>query len=650
VTETLAAVLKNEPDWSLLPVATPLHVRVLLNRCLQKDPKQRLRDIGDARISLDEILAGASKAAPDPRVPLSASRLLLPWAIASVAMLAALALAFIHFREKPSAPTESMRFHIPLSNKASFAGGLALSPDGRHLALVALAQDGRAQLWARDLDSVVSRPLPGTEDISGPPFWSPDSRALAFEAGGKLQRVDLSGGAPQLICNAPSALGGTWNQGGVIVFGTYTGLMKVAASGGSPSLLLKADRSRGEFSLRHPLFLPDGRHFLYAGGRSSSPGVYLGSLDAKGEQPPSKPLLAGLLADYAAPRSGPGHIFLMEPDKTLVAQLFDARRAELEGEPSVIAHGVRDFTVSANGVLAYVEGDATPLQLTWFDRHGKILGTVGEPGIIPLPAISPNGTAVAIPRVDVAGGTDLWLYDLARGTSSRLTFDGKQNGFPVWSPDGRRIAFRSTRHGTPAIYQKAINGIGDEVPLDEARNGVRTPFDWSRDGRYLIEGRTGSMSSIWVLLLSPEQAGGAREPVYYLSDGFDARLSPNGQWIAYVSDETGRDEIFVQTFPKRQGKWLVSTNGGKSPVWSRDGKDLYFIGLDRSLMEVAVKSGPSGDFEAGAAKILFNSRSGPARTDRFDIAKDGRFLIPTVTGQSGGSITIIVNWPSLLKQ
>ncbi|HZQ55045.1 MAG TPA: protein kinase [Bryobacteraceae bacterium] len=645
VTETLANILKNEPDWSLLPAATPIHVRVLLKRCLQKDAKQRLRDIGDARISLDEVLAGAPEAAASKPAP----RRIFPWAITSVAVLAALALALVHFRQKPSAPAVPMRFQIPLPEKASFGTTLALSPDGRHLAFTAIGQDGHSHIWIRDLDSLTSRQLPGTEGFSYP-FWSPDGRSLAFHAGGKLERVDISGGSPQVICNAPFIFGGSWNRDGVIVFGSYGGLMKVAAGGGPPSVLIKADHSRGQSILFYPSFLPDGRQFLYMGRKVSGPEVYLGSLDGKREQP-SKPLLSGLEAIYTAGSgSGAGHILFVRPDFTLVDQGFDASRGRLQGDPAMIAQSVRVFSISANGVLAYGEGNASPLQLTWFDRQGKALGTVGEPSIYPSPAISPDGSTVAVPHFD----GDLWLYDLARGTRSRFTFDGKRNLFPVWSYDGKRIAFSSGREETPAIYQKAVNGMAQEEALDRALSGIRVPMDWSRDGRYLIEENTGSTSSIWVLPLSPEQAGRARKSVPYLNDGFNeinARLSPSGRWMAYDSDETGRDEIFVQTFPKPGGKWQVSTDGATRPVWSRDGKELYFIALDGNLVAVQVKSGSGGSFEAGAAKVLFNPRTGPVRTDTYDVTKDGRFLIPRVVQQSvGGPINVVVNWPALLRE
>jgi eukaryotic-like serine/threonine-protein kinase len=654
VTDTLAAVIRAEPDWSRLPAGTPIRVRVLLQRCLQKDPKQRLRDIGDARISLDEVLAGAPEPSSGAAArPTNQWPLWLVSGVAVVFVLAFSALAFVHFREKPVAPAQVLRYQISPPQKTSFGTALALSPDGRHLAFTATAQDGRTRLWVRDLDSLDSRPLPGTEDANYP-FWSPDSRVLGFTTGNKLERVDISGGAsPQTISDLTGGYGGSWNQDGVIVFGGLSGILRVSAAGGTPSLVTKVDTSRGEVLHGFPSFLPDGRRFLYFRYLGAAVGTYVGSLDAGPEQPSAKPLVA--VAAIYAPASGPGpgHILFGQND-TLMAQAFDTSRLELEGDPAPIVQQVTSATVSANGVLAYTGGITAPMQLTWFDRQGKTLGTLGEPGVSAgWPAISPDGSAVVTPREE-GGGLDLWLYNLARGTRSRLTFDGKTNGAPVWSPDGSHIAFVSGRDGGINIYRKAINGVGQDEALDKTPASLKVPLDWSRDGRYLIEGVLSSgKPSIWVLPLSPEQAGGDRRSFPYGNDQFSevgAKVSPNGQWLAYASDETGRFEIYVKTFPKPGGRWPVSINGGTRSLWSRDGKELYFIGLDGKLMAVDVKSGPGGSFEAGTPKALFDPHIGGGATDWFDVSKNGRFLIPVVVEQSGAPITVVVNWTAGLNK
>jgi serine/threonine protein kinase len=659
VAETLAAVLKNEPDWSQLPSSTPAHVRVLLHRCLQKDPKQRLRDIGDARISIEEVLSGAAESTPGLASRARVSLPVIPWALFSVAVLTLAALALVHFRQKPASPAEPVRFQVTPPDKSNLPVGFgtpfALSPDGRHLAILALAQDARMHLSIRDLDSLVARTLPGVEGALRDIFWSPDSRSLAFFEGSNLERIDISGTASaQVICPTSTFNGGTWNRDGLILFGSDDGLMKVSAAGGAPSLLIKASRLRGENGIAFPFFLPDGRHFFYSGLVGSGYQTYVGSLDAAEEKQPSNPLVASSKVMYAQP-SGPGptRILFLRPDQTLMAEGFNPSRAALEGDPAVIAQGVTDFSASANGVLAYSQGRVIPMQLTWFNRVGKALGTVGEPGIIPLPALSPDDTIVAIPRPNETGGSDLWLYNLARGTSSRFTFDEKDNYCPVWSPDGSRLVFASIQDGSPAIYQKVVNGMGREERLEISPPEHFAPRDWSRDGRYLVEEVFGSTASIWQLPLSPGQAGSTRKSIPYLNDGgneTNARLSPNSEWIAYDSHETGRDEIFVQTFPKPGGKWQVSTSGGTRPVWSRDGNELYFIDQDGAMNAVAAKSGPAGGFQSTSPQVLFNSHAAGYRTDTFDVAKDGRFLIPTIVQQLGTPLTVVVNWQAALNK
>jgi serine/threonine protein kinase/Tol biopolymer transport system component len=656
VTETLAAVLHNEPDWLLLPSTTAMRVRVLLHRCLQKDPKQRLRDIGDARISLDEVMSGAGEGVPGLAIATPAWRRFLPWQIASVTALGLAALAFIHLRDRPPAPAQLMRFQIAVPEKSVFVTEPSFSPDGRHLAFIAVTQEGLSQVWVRDLDSLESRPLIGTSTPVGLPIWSPDSHALAFQSESKLERINISGGPPQVICPVDLFLGGAWNSDGVIVFATGGALKKVSASGGEPSLLTKPVPSQSQYGIRYPSFLPDGRHFLYsapATSTSSGTGIFLGTLDAGSEARPPKLLVAGWLAAYApASGPGPGHILFLLPDGVLKAQAFDSSRLELEGDAVPVGEDVRIFSVSPNGALAYIEGNLIPLQLAWFNRHGKNLGTLGGPGLYSTPAISPDGRTVAATRPAEGGGQDLWLYDVARGTESRFTFDGKANIFPAWSPDGSSIAFHSTRQGIPKIYRKPANGIGQEEAL-EAPSGEDVPLDWSRDGRYLIEGVYDNSYQIWMLPLSARQEGGKSKPVRYLNDGFNeinAKLSPNGKWIAYDSDEHSRDEIVVRTFPNPSGKWQVSTDGGTRPVWSRDGKELYYIALDGNLMAVDVMSGLDGSFEGGSPKVLFNPRTNPLREDRFDVTKDGRFLIPTLTQKSALPITVVVNWEAALKR
>jgi Tol biopolymer transport system component/predicted Ser/Thr protein kinase len=658
----IAKILETDPPpiSSLQPMTPPALDRVV-KKCLAKEADDRWQSAHDVTDELKWIAEGGSQVGLAPTAAAKGNRArwrgALPWAVAAIAIAFAI-LGWTYERVLSTrVPAQLLRYQIFPPAKASFGTDFALSPDGRHLSFTAAARDGVTRLWVRDLDTIESRPLPGTEDARDP-FWSPDSRVLGFGSGGQVKRVDVSGGAPQTICDvAGGMIGGSWNQDGVILFGSFGGVMKVSAAGGTPSLLTKVDASRGEADVRYPSFLPDGRRFLYVRYPGAAAGTYVESQDAGPEQQDSKRLLAAHGIYAPTPGPGPGHILFLQ-NGTLMAQAFDAARMELKGDPVPIVQQVANFTTSANGVLAYSGGDAAPLQLTWFDRQGKALGTLGEPGINPdWPAISPDGGAVVVPRGNLATEEDLWLYNLARGTLTRLTLDGKGNEFPVWAPDGSHIAFMSTHEGGFNVYQKAVNGIGQDEALDQTPASIKAPLDWSRDGRYIIEGvRSDAKStsgSIWVVPLSPGQTGGDRKPFPYLHEQFNelgAKLSPNGQWLAYVSDETKRFEIYVQTFPKPGGKWPVSINGGTRPVWRRDGKELYFISADGKLMAVDVKNGPGGSFEAGAPKALFDPHIGGDQLSGFDVANDGRFLIPTAVEQSGAPITVVVNWTAGLNK
>jgi eukaryotic-like serine/threonine-protein kinase len=678
VTDTLAAVIKEEPDWSQLPAATPIRVRVLLQRCLQKDPKQRLQAIGDARIALDEVLSGAPDAAlagaPQAAAPLW--RRALPWAVAALFVLTTALLAFIHFREKPAAPAELMRLEIPLPENTTGDPGLfALSPDGRQLAFVAVGSDGVQRLWVRPMDSVEARPLLGSESPAIPPFfWSADSRFIAFDAGGKLEKIDISGGPPQTLCSiSKHVVGGTWNRDGVIIFPLIPGaLMRVSADGGTASPLTTLDPSRGEIGDNAPDFLPDGRHFLYARG-STMPeynGTYIGSLDAKPEEQDSKRLLAAGGVIYAPSSSHPdvGHLLFVR-DGALMAQPFDARRLELTGEPVAMSEqgSVSGVSVSGTGVLVYRTGVAlnsasTGLiqgQLTWFDRAHKVLGTLGGPGLYGALALSPDGKRVAFERVDPqAQNRNIWLYDIARGVPTRFTF-GQFDTEPVWSPDGSRVAFTAALSGLD-LYVKASNMAGQEQLLLKSSD-YKFPSSWSRDGRFLLYGSLGPPTRIWALPLDGGTAD--RQPIPVSSSQFNeatGRFSPDGRWIAYQSDESGKAEIYVQPFDASSaaksssaastpmtGKWLVSNGGGTSPLWRGDGKELFYLSPDGMAMAADVNI--SGVFRAGVPKPLFKVSLGVIN---WDVTADGkRFLLaaPSVTGAQPHFI-VVLNWQAGLKK
>ena len=647
--ETLAQVLTKEPDLDRVPAK----IRPLLRRCLQKDPKQRLRDIGDAMPLLAETLEETPAAAPALR------RWMWPGA-AAVLAIGLGPLSLLHLREAPPAEPQTLRFQIAPPDKSNFDEFFAISPDGRRLAFTATGEEGRSRLWIRDLDTLVARPLQGTDGATGL-FWSPDSRFVAFGDGNRLEKIDASGGPPLTLCEVPYAVGsGAWNEDGIILFGGRgggPGLSKVSSAGGVATLVTSVDRVGGELFHSFPSFLADGRHFLYSRLSQQTRGVYLGSLDVKPEQQTRKMAIATLInAIYVA--AGSRVLFLQ--DATLMAQPFDTKRLELAGEPVPVAEQVGNsngvhgfFAASANGVLAYRSGGASVgAQLTWLDRQGKALGTVGEPGFLQGPAISPDGKTVVVARRDLQSGLfDLWLQDLGRGTASRFTFHPTSNAAQVWSPDGGQVAFSSNHESFPGVYRKAVSGVGREEFMDKDAR-LKVPRDWSRDGRYLIEEVLDpkTKSDVWVLPLF-----GDRKPFPYLQTEFNERnpkLSPNGRWLAYASDETKRNDVYVESFPTATGKWQVSTKGGDFPVWSRDGRELFFIGGDGNMTAVEVTGGAGAKFEAGAPQPLFQMRLGnDAATRRFDVSKEGRFLIPAAAVQAASApIAVVVNWTAGLKK
>jgi Tol biopolymer transport system component len=646
VTDTIAAVITREPDWSLLPAATPANVRRLLERCLRKDPRLRLRDIGEARIALDEPAAAdpASPAAPSYR---------WPWIAAAACACAAFLFAGLHFRQ-PVDDRHPAKLAILPPEKAVFrtASLPAISADGRHVAFVATA-DGKNQLWVRDLDTLAARALPGT-DGAGDPFWSPDSRVVAFFADGKLKRIDAAGGPVRTLCDASAtASGGSWGSRDTIVFaaGRNTGLSRVAAAGGNPVPATTRDLASQEWAHRFPWFLPDGRHYLYLAVSDDADKTAVWVADTESSQR-HRVLAAASNAVYAPP----GYILFMR-ERTMMAQPFDAARATTTGDAVPIAEQIDfitrnlqgQFSISQNGTLVYAAGGAGgDPQLTWFDRTGKPAGALGPPGHTYGPSISPDGKMVAVDRLDPRSGSgDIWLYDLTRGTTARFTSHSKGYSlYPIWSPDGSQLAYISNFDGTTRLYQKAANGAGAEQVLDSTEH--RRAADWSRDGRYIVEESLSSAGNndLWVLSLSGERKASPLRHTEFRET--QARLSSDGRWLAYVSDRTRSPEVYVTSFPTPGGPSQISTAGGTIPFWSRDGKELYYLAPDRKLMAVEIKA--AGDrFEASVPKPLFEVR-GAAVVFRFDVARDGRFLIPVEPEVTVSQpMTVVLNWPSTLK-
>jgi Tol biopolymer transport system component len=645
VSDTLAHVLTKQPEWDQVPD----RARRLLRDCLEKDPKQRLRDIGDAKRLVTEVAA-------DPAHSVSRSSHVLrnvAWIVAALSIASAAGVSFLHFREAPPSAPEIVRYSISVPNLGGFPN-LSVSPDGRRVVFRALTGSG-ARLWVHSLDSLDSRPLTGTEEVNGLPFWSPDSRWVVFGAQGKLKKIEAFGGPPQTLCEIPGNLrGGFWTSDNRIVFGTASGgLRQVAAGGGTPTPVTIAESGPNEA----PALLGDERHFVSArGGGGENDGIYLGSLDAKPEAQGSKRLLAGFSQPAYAPPSagGVGHILFVR-EGTLMAQPLDSAGLQLAGDAvpvaeQVAANQVGEYSISSTGVLVYANGGGGGgRQLTWYDRQGKPGDNVWTPGAYNELTLSPDATRVAVVR---AGPAETWIFEFARGASTRLTPSGGTQ--QVWSPDGNRVVFRSA--GTE-LHIKAASGAGNEDVLLKASHAVQAK-DWSRDGRFLLYEEQDPKTK-WDLWVLPVAAGAAGEgkPVAFLHSEFnetDGKFAPDGRFVAYVSDESGKSEVYVSPFPDpKGGKVTISNGGGYQPRWRRDGKELLYFTGDGKLMSVDVTLSPA--FKAAAPKVLFQAPiwGGGASTnqDRWDMTPDGkRFLINTIAGETSTPLTVVLNWQAALKK
>ena len=654
VTDTLAQVLTKQPDFERVPA----QARRLLRECLEKDPKQRLRDIGDAKRLLieDEPSQAPAVASPATRSPAP-----LGWIAAGVLAAALVGSSWILWRQAP--PEErAMRFQINPPLGANFVlgagGGAAISPDGRVIAFVA-ASGGVSKLWVRPLDSIGARELPGT-DGAEQPFWSPDSRSLGFLAGGKLKRVDIAGGPPVLVADAQAPRGATWLPDGTIIFTPLvgTGLQRVAASGGGAGVSLTSlDSARGEASHRWPQFLPGGQRFIYyiQSGDPRIEGTYVGSLD----RPQEKTQLTQnpYNALYAPPRGPyPGYLLFLR-ENTLIAQPFDPARGQLSGEAVPVpgaeavatASGINlaHVSVSNQGALVFGRG-SDRYQLTWFNREGRVLSTVGQPDRYLSLRISPDGKGVAASIADSAGREDVWRFELTRGAPNRLTFDGF--GYVIaWSPDGRHISYASAG----SMFESEASGTG------QGRAAIQTQHpafinDWSPDGRYLMyaESSPETQEDLWIMPTT-----GDRKPVAYLKTPFnevDGQFSPDGKWVAYTSDESGgRNEVYVRAFPAGAAKFPVSNSGGGLPRWRQDGKELFYRAADGRLMAASVRPVAQGlEFGAPIALIPTVAPAGVFAYP-YDISPDGQRILALApaAGEAGASLlTVLINWQAGLKK
>jgi len=672
--ETMSAILKEEPPD--LPMAER-HIAPglgrIVDRCLEKNPAGRFQSTRDLAFALDALSAhsGPTEAVVGT-VATRRKRARLVWIIAatSTTALAATLVLWSVFYLRPT-PTDTPVYRTLILPPAGVNWSSAvpalrfvLSPDGRRLAFVATGEDGRTLLWVRPLDTLVAQPLPGTEGVSMP-FWSPDSRFIAFNAGGVLKRIDASGGPPLTITEATVNNQGSWSRDDVILFMPKNGpLYRVPASGGTPSPVTRLDEASGDTVHWNSFFLPDGRHFLYhaVGSKTAGPtyarAIYVGSLDPT-EQ--GRLLLeGGSNAQYAL-----GYLLFMRDD-TLMAQQFDADVLELTDEAVPIVDHVQigggtgrtgAFSVSQTGVLAYQAGSGVRSQLTWFDRAGKEISVLGDQADSGGVELSPDGTRAIVSVVDPVRSTrDLWLYDVTRGLRTRFTFDPGDEGFPAWSPDGNRIGFSARRTSSGfGLYVKASSGAGNEELLQSAVPSV-FPESWSQDGRFVLYSNTPGGSSTGTDL-RVVQLSGERNASVFLQTPFNetaAKFSPDGRWIAFQSNESGRNEVYVAPFPGPGGKWQISTAGGTFPRWRRDGTELFYLGPDNSLVAAEV-NGKGSAFQVGTIRALFKTRprlGTQAYGTPYDVSANGqRFLVNTLIQEATSEpITLVVNWTAALKK
>ena len=653
ITDTLAAVVRAEPDWGALPADLPSALSAYLTRCLQKDPRQRVQAIGDVRLALTGAFetampqgtATATSATPRGRLVWMA---LLASAAVVIVSLAVPTLQ--HLRETPPPETRT-EIVTPVTDQPT---SIALSPDGQQIVFVA-SDEGGSRLWLRFLATTTAQPLAGTEGATDP-FWSPDSRAIGFFARGALKRLDVGGGGtPRTLAPVVTGRGGTWNTDGVIVFAPSDGthLMRVSATGGTAAAVTTLGPQQAAH--RFPHFLPDGRRFLFnVRSASNTDTIYLGALDGSA---PIRLTLADSRAVYL-----PSGWLLWVRAGALVAQRLDAAQATLTGEPVTLADEVAVVSVAATGLVAYRTAVGGRRQLAWFDRSGTARGVGGVPDGNDLehPRVSHDGRRVVVTRT-VQGNADLWLLDGAR--TSRVTFDAERDLFPLWSPDGTRIVFRSNRAGAFDLYQKLASGAGMEERL-VASDQIKVPTSVSVVSRVLMYYSLDPQTSadLWVMPMA-----GNRTPAVFLKTPFRevwGAFSPDGRWVAYQSNESGRPEIYVRPFAPPAaagtaagaagGQWQVSTAGGIMPLWRPDGKELYYLNPAGAMMAAHVTVTGS-TLEPGAPVVLFPTRIYGGGVDaqhgrQYDVAPDGRFLINSVVDDVSAPITLLQNWNPEAKQ
>ena len=642
----ISSIMREDPApiSSVAPMVPPALNRVV-RTCLAKDPEDRFQTAHDVKLQLEWVQEGGSEAGlPAPVVARRKNREKLAWATAAALAVAAAALGFGFWKRTPQ-PKHTMRFDVDVPAEVTGLDSPKISPDGRILAFDATDSTGKHRIWIRPLNALQAHALAGT-DGTRRPFWSPDGKYLAFIADGKLMKVDVAGGPPQKICDAPTGADGTWAPNGVILFdGTGPDpIQRVPASGGVPTVMVKPEASRKEVQIGWPEVLPDGEHFLYLamGGKPSDSMYRIASLDGK-ENRPFAP--AQSMVTYVEP----GYLLFLR-DRTLVAQPFDAKTLKTKGEPVPLAEkvgtdavGLGRFSVSREGTLAYRTGEITD-RLVLVDRTGKELETIGDPAQYQNPWFSPDGRRLVFDLTDPhSGKTDIWVRDLTRNVSSRFSFSNEDAFCPLFSPDGTRIVYSVGNESE--LVEKVADGQGAEKSLIAKSGDLKVATDWSRDGKYIayMDRAKDTGVDIWIL-----PTFGDRKPWAFLKTNFNeamAAFSPDGRFVAYHSNESGRNEIYVQSFPGPGGKWQISAEGGVDAHWSEDGKELFFRSPDQKIMAVPVTTGTT--FEAGTPKALFSTHldTGLARNHYIPSRTGDRFvLVATPARDTMAPTTVVLNW------
>jgi serine/threonine protein kinase len=650
----MAAIASAEPPpiKSLQP-AVSATLEHLIAGCLAKNPDDRWQSAADIARELRWIRTGGS----DLGSPLRRSRTaFLPW---TIVCLLALVIAVLLLR-LPANTSASHPIHFtidpPSGTVFNFigrdAGPPILAPDGSRIAFVAMSADGIRRVYVRAFDAFASTPIGGTEGASYP-FWSPDALNIGFFADAKLKRVPRSGGAVITLCNTAIGRGATWSPSGTIVFAPdpYDGLFRVPDGGGTASRLTTLDPKEKELGHRWPSFLPDGRHFIYLATHlldREANQAWLGSLDG-GEKTPL--LQSRSNVTYA------GGFLLTLREQSLVALAFNPDRPRFVGAPIPIADDVGSnantangiFSASADGTIAFQQAADTPIsRLEWLDRQGKPIATVADPGNLEDPALSPDERYVSTASIDPhSGSQNIWIHDLTSATSRRFTYLPTYDHYPVWSPDGRQIAFDSSRTGHLAIYAKTVGG--DERLLYQSK-ATAQPTGWSPDGSLLVF-QTLSPETKWDLWILNTRSGEARPLLHAAANEKYGQVSPDGRWILYTSDESGRSEIYATRFPDATGRWQVSSDGGSQPRWRADGRELFYLSLDRRVFATSVEQS-AADFVAGRPQSLFQTAARMSGERSYDVSSDGRrFLVnTTLLNQPSAPIMVVLHHPALQRK